>query len=627
MRALPGRIATLAVALVAGCSGLAAPAQQGERPSAMRLFPAETVLWVRTADAGLLVERLSGTSYGQMLRDPELASLVEGAYETAEAAYSTYARDVVDAELEELLNLPAGEVAFGMVNRHAQNLDPAILLIADFGDHAQVARRVVDRLQQLAEEDRGAQVTIEQLRSDEATVIRRGNDAGGAIAFVQRDATFVASNDPVLLQRTLDRWDGIPVEEIATLEEADAASDSEADNDAGAEPAGPPYLTTLAENPSFSATLREVMPGSEEPPQLLFYVEPITMVEAVGGRGLGTKIAMATFPSLGLDGVKALGGALWLATEKWDSLARGHLLLANPRSGAVKVARLETGETAPPDFVPAAIENFASLRIGPVRLFEDIVGLYDKFQFEGAFRNLIEKRVSAELGFDFEEEFVRNLTGSAFFISGFTEEGVRPAAQPCVAVGVLDQAAAEATLAKLAEEFSGRYEEATFGAATYYRFVPRPFRDVSPDERPFTPVQAVLDGHFLMCQSEGVFKQFVQARDGELPRLNESLQYRLVRSRLGRLTEGEPFSTMLYRDEEPVLRHLHRMATSDEARDRMSEVTEFVPWLGGVRDTLDGAEIPPVEVLLKYASPAGGAVVDTDTGWHFLAFRFQRAVQ
>ncbi|MEM6330547.1 MAG: hypothetical protein AAF790_09895, partial [Planctomycetota bacterium] len=320
-------LVALTVAAVAfGAFGATAAGPGAARPSAIKLFPRETVLWVRTADAGLLVERLQQTSWARLADDPEVADLSGRIGDAMTDAYNTYAQSFFDADLEQLLRLPQGEVAFGLIARPEG--EPGLLLVADFGEQAQVAQQVFERLQELAEED-GRSVSVERLRSDDATVIRDGNDQDRVVAVVRRGNTFVAANDRELMQATLDHWDEIPV--------APAAADGEA-ADAAAESEGEPplFAETLSANARFSATFRELMPGNEEPPQAMFFIDPIGLLKATAGRNAGMRIAMATFPALGVDGIQAFGAAGWFATDKWDSLLRGHLLLANPRAGVVK---------------------------------------------------------------------------------------------------------------------------------------------------------------------------------------------------------------------------------------------------------------------------------------------------
>ncbi|MEN1679200.1 MAG: DUF3352 domain-containing protein [Planctomycetota bacterium] len=591
---------------------------QSDRPSAMRLLPAETVLMVRTADAGLLVERLQGSLSGQMLRDPSMADLTERAWGKATEAYEANVRGLLELDLEDLLRLPQGEVAFAMINRPYG--PPGLVLLADFSEQPRVALQLAEKLENLAAENADLTVTEQQLRSDTATVVRDGNNTSRSVAFVERDGVFLVANDVIILQRTLDRWDGLPIEELVVGDGSQPESEETAAEDAEIAQL---YLQSLAENPSFAATMKEVLPGAEEPPQLLFFIDPIGMVEAVGGRNTGVRVAMATFPALGLNGIKGFGFGGWVNTEQWDSLLQGHLLLEAPRAGVVKIARLETGVVEPPPYVPAGVENFGSFRVDSQRLFDDIATTYDRFQYAGAFRKLVDARPTKALGINFEKEFVGNASGNGFWITSYDGEGRLPQGQTSLGVGVLDAAAAQESLDKVAEKYPSILEPATLGAVNYYRFVPRPFRDMPPEERPFSPCVAILDDTLVSCQSFEQFEQFVQASDGTRERLVDSLQYRLVKSRLSRLTEGRPFSAMHYSDVAPMIKHFLARASNDEARQWREERSDRNAFFAGVNELLDGAELPSEEALLKYCSPSGSVIIDTPTGWRLIGFSFK----
>ncbi len=590
---------------------------QSERPSAMRLFPKETVLWLRTADAGLLIERLQGTAVMQLYRDPDLASLVEEFEGAVSDAYGTYAEAFLEADLADLLRLPQGEIAFGVVHRPSSS--PGMMLLADFGDQGQVAQQVFERLQNLAEQNDNM-VTTEQLRNDVATVVRDGNDADTAVAVVRRDSIFLIANDRALIQATLDHWDGIAVESGVDQPEVQEQSVE------GEQPAEvPAYAETMADNAKFSESFRELLPGNEEPPQVMFFIDPVGMVEAVGGRQTGVRIAMATFPALGVDGIRGFGAAAWFNTKQWDSLYRGHLLLATPRAGVVKVARLETGETKPPSLVPEAIESCFSLRTNPKRLFSDIVSLYDRFQYEGAFRNLVAKNISSRLPIDFEEDVINNLDGSIFYVTGYNEIGNIFGAQPNLVFGLVDPAAAEEAIGKVVEQFSRVYEEHTHSQTKYYVFAPPRFRELPLEERLFSPSMAVLGDSLVLSQSSNVLQQIIEAHEGVRPRLADSLQYRLIVSRLKRMTGGQPLSAVAYTDPETMFRHLHRLATDPESFERLAPVAERVAFFRYVRDVVENAEFPALDTFLKYSSPSGSAMVDTPTGWSMIGFSYRRA--
>src|SRR5262245_47954107 len=100
----------LAITLV-GLSIAATPAS-ADRPSAMKLFPEETVVFVRMANANEFGERFQQTAMGRMLNDPQLKPFLEHLYGGAGEFYADKAENKLGVSWDELKKLPKGEVAF-----------------------------------------------------------------------------------------------------------------------------------------------------------------------------------------------------------------------------------------------------------------------------------------------------------------------------------------------------------------------------------------------------------------------------------------------------------------------------------------------------------------------------------
>ncbi|MEM1304876.1 MAG: hypothetical protein AAGG46_08260, partial [Planctomycetota bacterium] len=375
----------------------------------MELVPSETVLLVRTADASELLQRLSQTNTGRLLGDEQMAAFVEAWGQQLEAAYNERLRDSLGIELTEIGDLLQGEVAFALVERVGQS--PAAALLVDLGDRAASASQIVDRLKEQAA-DASRVVTSEQLRNDAATVFRRGNDQDRLIAVVERGSTFLLATDRDVLQSMLDRWDALPTE--ATGETTAFDGDEQ--------PVPARFASLLASSPAFRDSLRECVAEQEEPPQVILFVDPVGLIRATVGQQTPVRLALAAFPALGLDGIEGAAAAIWLATDKWDSLTRGHLLLDNPRAGVLKIARLEPGDPTPPPHVPADAETVITAHADPNRLFADIERLVDRFRFDGSFQQSVDENVSEAWGVDFAEEVVANLAGNVCVVGAFDED-------------------------------------------------------------------------------------------------------------------------------------------------------------------------------------------------------------
>lgn len=590
-----------------------------ERPSAMQLFPSETVLLLRTADASLLAERWQQTGFGQLMRDPQMAAIVESLYGSATEAYDEKVREFLQTDLDDLYRLPSGEIAFALIERKATR--PAVGLIIDFGDSQDVALALLDQLKAKATEN-GDQVVDEPLRNDTATLVRDGKREDRVFGIVQRESVFVIASDRDILQSMLDRWDGLEPEPTPepVEEEGKKAKQSEV----------PPYQSPLADNASFSAALKECLPGRDEPPQVIFFADPIGILRAARGRRTGVKVAMATFPALGVDGIKGIAGAMWLATDKWDSLARAHLLLENPRTGVLKVARLEPGDLTPPACIPTGLEIYGALHADPQRMFNEIAMLYDKFQYEGAFRKQVDKNINEKLDTDFEAKVVGNLAGQLYMMIGHEPEQTEVQGRIAFGAKVKDPKLALQFVEKMVAKDPNSPDPTTLGDVTYYSN-----KNVSSwdPEKKEVKRERVDDGRetlgvvgdlLIFSSTEKFFNRFVDAHNSTEPRMADSLTYRLVTGRLKRLAGGRTASMISIQDNEPQFRHFYRLATDEGNREKLEKLAENNSFFRAILTAIGDNEMPPLETILKYTSPGGTVVYDTDTGMSLISFSFKQ---
>src|SRR5688572_23518995 len=90
---------------------------RAERPSTMKLFPEESVVFVRMANAQNFGDKFNETATGRMLRDPQLKPFVEQLWGDVGNMYAEDAEEKLGISWEDLKNLPKGEVAFAVVAR------------------------------------------------------------------------------------------------------------------------------------------------------------------------------------------------------------------------------------------------------------------------------------------------------------------------------------------------------------------------------------------------------------------------------------------------------------------------------------------------------------------------------
>jgi hypothetical protein len=579
------RIRRLSAVISAGFLLLAAVSPLLARPSAMKLFPEETLLLVRTPNAGELFDRLRDTATGRMVRDPQVAPLVERLYGSAGDLYTQKVAEWLGVSWEELQDLPRAEVAFAIVARRDHL--PAFVLLVDQGETPGVAKRMLDAALTRIQED-GGEMTKETIAGQEITVVREGDNQDHTVGIFEREQTIVAATDPGLIREILQHWNsddgGAPVvSEESTPEAETATADAEPPTDAAEEDSSasePRQYSgqTLARNNKFVTILRHCRRTHDPPPNLMFFVDPIGLVRQFNRDNAGMAIAMATFPALGVDGLAGIGSTMAFSAGRYDSLAHLHVLLDNPRSGVMQVIALEASDGAPPAWVFADLESYFSWRWNVRTSFEVIRSLVDRFQYEGRTDKFIAESINEKQGIDFEKEIIDNAEG----------------------------------------RFE-RLEERKFGDITYYPFVIEWPEELQEDP-PSTPFVAVMDGYFFIGGSCQLFERAIGARDGTVDRLSDAPEFVQLAAEVQQEAPGVTPALWFYSRYEESLRQWYGLLTNEKTKAYLEEHAEGNPFFAALADTLAADELPPFEAVAQYAMPSVGVIYDTDTGFHGIMF-------
>lgn len=577
-------------------------AQESTRPSAMKLFPAETLALLRVAHGREVFERFQQTGGGRMLSDPEIQPLVGEIWNFAETEYQNNVSEEAGFDWQDFSRLPKGEIAVAVVARGISR--PGFLMLADFDGEQDDADFLLDRLHERWEAE-GMVVEETPLDGETLVMVRRGDNRENSIGYVLKDACLVASNDETLLQQVLDRWAG---RQPVVGEPADAEE---------GEPL--PGEKTLADKAEFVSILRECSTQLEEPPQIVFYADPIGLARNLGRGNAGVSVGLAMLPSLGLDAVMGVGGTVSLATDQWDSLIHLHLLLDNPRSGVLTLLRFKQGDITPPSFVPDNVTRYSTLYLDAPGVFERLTQLIDQFRYVGSVREGIENGPSAALGIDFEEEFINNLAGRVIFLQGFDEPRRLQGGMMTAALSVEDPEVTQKALDTILERFEERIEAKEFEGATYYAITPfnaeRP-----PEQRPFNPGFCLIDDTLIISMSTSVIEQMLAAHAGSAPRLADSEAYQEVQRRVERLTQGRELASFAYDNPTETFRHFYELAQDPQVQEFLGQARDGAPNAGGILDQLNPEALPPFEVIAQYLTPTGSYLLDTNTGLHFMMF-------
>jgi hypothetical protein len=615
-------ICAVACGPVVGLQGLV---QAAERPSAMKLFPEETLLFIRTSDAYEFGQRMRDSSTGRMLRDPQLQPFVEQLYGEAGKLYAEKAEQFLGISFDDLQKLPHGEVAFGIVAR--EDAVPAFLLLVDQGDEPSVAESLMDRALTFAREA-GGEFSKEDIDGVEVTVVRDADDENRVFGVFERENTIVVATDPNVLRGVLHHWGGgedasgqrrEAAGDDQSAEAEDGARDSDEESDDEEEQEFVPGRT-LAENSQFATMVRHCRRPQDPPPHLIFYADPIGMVRNFGRDSGGVQFAMGMLPSLGVDGLQAVGGSFTSATDEYDDLSHFHLLLANPRSGVMQLPAFEQGDTAPQPFVPLDAESYLAWHWNMRVFYDRVAKIVDQFRGEGSTEKMIEENVSQELGINVQTDVIDNLGTRFTWVIGYDKPATFRGQMHVIAMELKDEEAGAKTLETIIEKYPDVFEERSFGQVTYHAILGEGLKNMAEEDRPMEPCVAIMDGHLFLGTSCQLFERCVAARDGTVDRLVDSEDYARTKEVLGRETAGTTpvlFSVSRY---EESIRHWYELLTSERTRELIDEHKEDNPVLSALADALDQHKLPPFEALAPYMPPGGMILYDTDDGYHAIGF-------
>lgn len=600
---------------------------RAERPSAMKLFPENTLVFVRMANAREFGEKFQQTSMGRMIRDPQLKPFVDHLYGKVGDLYTEQVESKIGITWEDLKKLPQGEVAFAVVAREQKA--PALLLMIDEGDELSVADKLVDRALDFADKA-GADFSTEKIGDVEVTIVRDRDRKNRMLGIFERENTIVVGTDPDVLKNVLWHWDHAAdsdsLKSASTVEvkaEATSADDKpKKDSDKDFVP-----QRTLAENSNFATILRECRRKQDPPPHLIVYVDPITLLNHIGRDNGGMQFALAMMPMIGIDGIKGLGAAITYATDEYDDLTQVHALLENPRSGVLQLPAFEPGDTAPQKFVPRAIESYLTLNWNLRTTYDRVGALVDRLGSKGTVDKFMKEKVSDKIGIDIVTQVIDNLKGRITLMIGYDRPSRLTGHQHTLAVELKDEKAMVDALKTVVAKFPDVFEEKHMGELTYYLIMGRRLREMPEDDRPAAPFVGIMDGYLFVGGSAQQFERCVSARDGAVERLIDSPEYARTSAVIGRETAGTtPVMFSMGRFEETV-RQWYDLLTSPKTREQIDEHKEKNKFLAALAETLETQQLPPFEVLAPYFAPGGGILYDTDSGYHGISFTLRNKAE
>jgi hypothetical protein len=140
------------------------------------------------------------------------------------------------------------------------------------------------------------------------------------------------------------------------------------------------------------------------------------------------------------------------------------------------------------------------------------------------------------------------------------------------------------------------------------------------EDRPMNPFVAVMDGYFFIGGSCQLFERAIAARDGTVERLSDMPAYQRLAAEVEQEAPGITPAMWMYSRPDESLRQWYDLLTSEKTKEYLAEHAEGNPFFAALADSLAANELPPFDVLARYAMPSVSVLYDTDTGFHGIGF-------
>jgi len=587
-------------------SALGVSSAQAQHVSAEKLLPKNTLAYVHVASVPELVEAFQQTNLGRMIADPQIQPFVTKLYEAANNAL-TQVKESTGLSLDEIAHIPQGEITLAMLPTgkpisEGPSKPFGFAALVDCGNSIESARKFTDTIH-TALEHNGYVGRQESVDGFVISIYEHGGDSPSLVS-VERDNTLVFCTNLDVAKQLLSRW---------TTNNEDC----------------------LAENPRFAEVMNHCRGTKDEEPHLTFFADPIAIFSEIAKTDAAAQLALSILPTIGLDGIKGVGGSFVLATEDFDGISQFYLALGYPRSGVLELLALDSGDDTPPTWVPGDTASFSSLHWNLQQTFDKGTKLADTFNGPGATAKKINDRVQRRTGIDFEHELLPALTGR-FLHSTWFEQPAKPGigAHNLFALQLRDPKAFNDIYQKLITNLGPRLDKKAFAGIDYYETNGPTYFDLlflafdgprrREDETRPVPCMAILDDWLLISDRAGILEHIFSHRDEVENDLASSLDFKLIASKVSRQPGGDKPGMLSFNQSGSGLKYLYDLAASDDARQTLQKRAGNSLFFSVLNQGLDQNPLPPWDVISRYLAPEGAMVTDDESGIHYMSFALRR---
>jgi len=581
---------SIGAAWLAAFLSLGASLAMGGHVPALRLLPRKTLAYLHVPSVPDLVWAFQQTNTGRMVVDPQIQPFVQGLFQAADNALAIV-KEKTGLSLSEIAAIPQGEITVALVPLDdIQGADAVgVIAMVDCGDSIASARKFADTIHE-AMRNSGYDGREEEVDGTTISIYQRGAADASPFVSMERENTMVICSNVEAAKQILARW-----------------TEGHKDN--------------LAQNRKFTTIMDRCRGTRDEEPHITFYADPIALATQVTRDNMAAQLGLRILPALGLDGVKAVGGSMVMATEDFDGIFHLHLLLGFPKSGVLELLALESGDDTPPRWVPNDISAYTSFHWNFDDMYVRGTKLWDSFQGDGFAERTLNSRAMQMLGVNLEQDLLPAITGRIVDVNWFE----RPARlgigqQSLFGIQLRDPTAFAEVFHKIADHLDKQFERKNYSGTTYYRLAGDPDKD---NPRP-VPCFMLLDDWFLFSTYPAILEHILSSRDDDSNRLASALDYKLIAGKIARQSGGDRPAMLTFERPDEAWKWLYEMASSDQVRSTLRDRSATSQFFTALNDGLSKNALPPWEAISKYLAPTGSMITGDESGIHYMQFALRR---
>ena len=561
-----------------------------QRPTAPKLFPQKTLLYARIDDTRELKNKLSQTSMGRLSDDPQLKPILSSFYSTFSSLVQGM-QNVIGVNLDELLSIPNGELALAVVPSKTR---PVVCGMIEAGDELPAVQLMIGRLEERLS-SQGMQKNTKEV--GKITVSQYGVDSPNRqFGFFSDSGVLVFASNAEYAESLAQIWQGSGIDH-----------------------------KPLADNRDFTTILSRCVGTAGERPQASFYANPIGLYREITKENAATIGVLVALKTLGVDGIKGVGGSAILAPNDFDSIVHAHLLLDTNRQGALRAVRPKSGPTEPESWVGDQVLGYGTINWDFSKTVKAIAEIVDTFGGENFFENNVMANGSRQTGVDLRKDVLEMLDGRISLAQMILPPKRINSQSNLFGVHLKDlQRVKTEVLPKFFDRLKSndaRWSSKLIGDSTVYWLE---FKNENPNIRAPQPAFGIVGKELLFSDSFDTLKHAIDVESSGDDLLNDAIEYKLVRDRIKAQLKDKESSIMFYQRPEESLRLFYDLANDRANIDKLEQISANNPFFTALVTALKSRDLPPFEVISKYMAPSGSFVVEEEDGLHYTAFNMRR---